>query len=111
MAHVIEMPDLMRGRELRRIVWGDVAGTVSGDHAKVGWLRTKLAEPAPLRFGEVYGSLDLLDPRHRAEDFLALLWIACPSAAAWARGRGSRWRCGASARRRDVAPLPEGHVA
>ena len=33
--HVITIPDLMAGRELRTIVWDDEAGTVEGTHSDI----------------------------------------------------------------------------
>ena len=111
MMHVILMPDLILGREERRVAWDDEAGTVSGDHSSVPWLQEQLDEPAPLVLGAIFGSVALQDPRRRAEDFLALLNHACPSAQeqrgmrlprALRRARPTPW---------DVAPLPPGAVA
>ncbi len=74
MRHAIKMQDVMRGRELRTIVWDDEAGTVDGDHWDVQWLRETLARPAPVRLSDVAIHVTLRDPAHSAPDFLALIF-------------------------------------
>ena len=60
----------MVGREPRRIVWDDEAGTVDGDHSDVPFLRVVLAGPFPHVSGCEAGSLTLRDLAHDAADFL-----------------------------------------
>ena len=73
MIHTILLPDIFRGRELRTVTWDDEAGTVGGDHHDVPWLREQLDAPRPLVQRAVWGRRTLVDPAHRAEDFLALM--------------------------------------
>ena len=74
MRHEIHIADVMRGREPALILWDDVAGTVDGAHSAVPALQRHLASSPPVRLGDIIGELVLRDPRHRPEDFLALLW-------------------------------------
>ncbi len=73
--HEIRLPDRVRDRELRTISWDDEAGTVSGDHFKVEYLRDILAAPKPVTVGGVGATWDLEDPGHRPEEFLVLLYM------------------------------------
>ena len=72
--HAIKMQDVMRGREVRTIVWDDEAGTVDGDHWDVQWLQSMLDRPAPVRLTDVAIHVTLRDPAHSTPDFLALLF-------------------------------------
>ncbi len=65
----------MRGRELRTIVWDDEAGTVAGDHSKVGSFRRVFAADKPVTIGDEGGTWDLVDPAHDPVEFLAILHI------------------------------------
>ena len=72
--HTIEMPDRLRGRELRTIVWDDEAGTVTGTHSEVPWLVEMLAKPRPVLIPlPEHEPLALHDPSHDRGEFLALL--------------------------------------
>ena len=71
--HTIKMPDWMRGRELRTVVWDDEAGTVTGDHSEVPWLQETLAREMPLDLGTEGGNFIVTDPAHDPADFLAVL--------------------------------------
>ena len=73
MIHSIRMPDGLNGRELREIVWDDVAGTVSGDHGAVPRIQQLLDKPAPLDFSGDGQKLVLKDPAHDPADFLRVL--------------------------------------
>ena len=76
-AHLIMLPDFMAGRELRRIVWDDEAGTVDGDHSRVPWMREVLAREMPVSLGGEQGLERVLhDPAHTPSEFLWLLWSA-----------------------------------
>ena len=86
--HTIVMPDWMRGRELRTVIWDDEAGTVSGDHYDVRWLREMLAKPTPLMlYHQETEPLALHDPAHDAGEFLALLGEAYWPILDWDRDR------------------------
>ena len=72
--HTINMPDRLRGRELRTIIWDDSAGTVTGTHSRVPWLAEMLAKPRPVMLPmHEGGPLPLHDPSHDPGEFLALL--------------------------------------
>ena len=74
--HTIMLPDLMRGRELRSIVWDDEAGTVSGDHYRVvdGDIQRILDRPKPMKVGGPWGYWKLDDPAHDPAEFLVVLY-------------------------------------
>ena len=109
--HRITLPDVMRGREPRTILWDDVAGTVDGDHFVVRRLRERLAEPPPLVQPCVIGSRTLRDPAHDPGDFKALLTtvMQCPSA--WSYDDLPEPLRSAETPAWDVNPLPEGALA
>ena len=77
--HTIMLPDRMRGRELRSIVWDDEAGTVSGDHYRVvdGSIQRKLDRPKPMEVGGPWGYWKLHDPAHDPAEFLIVLRQFC----------------------------------
>ena len=74
-AHTILLPDMMRGRALRSIVWDDQAGTVEGEHYDVDWIRDVIQQSAegPVTVGDPGGTWDLRDPGHDPAEFLVLL--------------------------------------
>ncbi len=57
---------------MARIVWDDAAGTVAGDHSHLPQIRDAIGN-GPLSLGCPHGSVELLDPAHSPEDFLAAL--------------------------------------
>ena len=69
------LPDWLRGRELRSIVWDDLAGTVEGDHQGIGYIRLMLDEPKPVVAGDPGRIWSLSNPAHNPSEFLALLGI------------------------------------
>ena len=71
--HIIEMPDWMRGRELRTVVWDDEAGTVSGDHSDVPWLLEMIGKPTPWIFPQPDSTVQLRNPAHDPAEFVFLL--------------------------------------
>ena len=72
--HTIEIPDSMAGRELRRIVWNDETGEVSGDHSDIRAIRATI-EAAPVE-RDSGGRVWLLeDPGHNPAEFLTMLSI------------------------------------
>ena len=73
MRHAVVRFDALRGREPRRIVWDDEAGTVDGDHSDVPELRRILVGPLPHVVPSFFGTLTLHDPARSAADFVALL--------------------------------------
>lgn len=75
--HTILLPDMMRGRALRSIVWNDQAGTVEGDHYRVATIRDIIRQSAegPVTVGDPGGTWDLRDPGHDPAEFLVLLGI------------------------------------
>ena len=73
--HTIDMPDIMAGEELRRIVWDDEAGTVSGDHSEVGFIQSSIAA-GPVDRGDGGRIWRLRDPGRDPAEFLVLLWLA-----------------------------------
>ena len=73
--HSLLIPDRLRGRELRSIIWDDEAGTVEGDHSKVAEFRRVFAADKPVRIGNPGGKWDLVDPAHDPAEFLAVLRI------------------------------------
>ena len=76
--HTIMLPDRMRGRELRSIVWDDEAGTVSGDHYDVDEnIRRILERPKPMEVGGPWGYWKLQDPAHDPAEFLVVLYQFC----------------------------------
>lgn len=76
MIHELNIPDVLRGRELRRIAWDDETGAVEGDHSQVLLLQQRIAE-APVTIRAVWGQLALQDPGRNASDFVALLDHEC----------------------------------
>ena len=72
--HTLGIPDRMRGRELRSIVWDDEAGTVAGDHSEVDSFRRVFAADKPVTVGDTGLAWDLVDPAHDPAQFLAVLW-------------------------------------
>ena len=74
--HTIMLPDRMRGREPRSVVWDDEAGTVTGEHSDVPWMQEVLAQPTPVDFSDEGRELFLLDPAHDPADFWHLLLVA-----------------------------------
>ena len=74
--HTIMLPDRMRGREPRSIVWDDEAGTVTGEHSGVPLMQKILAAPTPVDCSDVGLVLFLLDPAHDPADFWWLLYGA-----------------------------------
>ena len=73
--HTIMLPDRLRGRELRSIVWDDLAGTVEGDHHDIGYIRRMFDEPKPVTVGDPGRIWGLSDPAHNPTEFLVLLSI------------------------------------
>ena len=71
--HRITMPDWMRGREPRTIIWDDEAGTVVGDHYELTYIRERFEAPKPVTIGGPWGMWDLVDPAHDPVEFLTLL--------------------------------------
>lgn len=71
--HTIMLPDRMRGREPRSVIWDDDAGTVEGDHYWVPWMQQTLASAPPVVHEHWAGTLTLRDPAHDPADFLCLL--------------------------------------
>ena len=71
--HRITMPDRMRGREPRTIIWDDEAGTVTGDHSDIAHIRERFDAPKPVTIGGPWGMWDLVDPAHDPVEFLTLL--------------------------------------
>lgn len=75
--HTILLPDYMRGREPRSVIWDDEAGTVEGEHSDVPWMQRILAAPTP--YDGLSGTgriLSLEDPAHDPRDFVWLLGTA-----------------------------------
>ena len=70
--HTIVIPDRLRGREPRTIIWDDAAGTVDGTHSQMPHLRQRFEEPKPVQIGDL-GVSSLQDPAHDPSKFLALL--------------------------------------
>ena len=71
--HTIMLPDRVRGREPRAIVWDDDAGTVAGSHFDIPWFRKVFAASKPVTVGDPGRTWDLLDPAHDPSEFLLLL--------------------------------------
>ncbi len=72
--HTIEIPDIAAGDELRRIVWNDETGEVSGDHSDVRSILSTI-EAAPVERGNG-GLIWLLeDPGRNPAEFLTMLYI------------------------------------
>ena len=71
--HTIAMPDIMRGEELRTIVWDDEAGTVRGQHSEIPWLRQVIGAEKPVTVGHPGRTWDLRDPAHDPAELLVLL--------------------------------------
>ncbi len=71
--HTIMLPDRMRGREPRSVIWDDEKGTVTGEHYEVPWMQEILAKPTPVDFSNDEMEIHLLDPAHDPRDFLWLL--------------------------------------
>ena len=71
--HTIMLPDRMRGREPRSVIWDDEAGTVTGEHSRVPWMQELLARPTPLDASSEGMVLFLQDPAHDPRDFLHIL--------------------------------------
>ena len=71
--HTIMFPDWRRGREPRRIVWDDEAGTVEGDHSQISLIREALDEPIPLVLNDEAATWTIEDPAHDPTDFLTML--------------------------------------
>ena len=74
--HTILLPDRMRGREPRSVIWDDEAGTVEGEHSDVPWMQHVLAAPTPYDLSTEGRILFLEDPAHDPRDFLWLLDVA-----------------------------------
>ena len=72
--HTIDMPDIMAGEQLRRIVWDDETGAVSGDHSEVGFIQSSIAA-APVDRGDGGRIWRLRDPGRDPAEFLVLLWL------------------------------------
>ncbi len=73
--HEIRLPDSARVREFRTISWDDEAGTISGDHFNVAYLRDVLAALKPVIVGGVDTTWDLAEPGRRPEEFLVFLYM------------------------------------
>ena len=75
--HTILLPDAMRGRALRSIVWDNQAGTVEGEHYEIAWIRDVIRQSAegPVTVGDPGGTWDLRDPGHDPAEFLVLLGL------------------------------------
>ena len=72
--HTILLPDRMRGREARSVLWDDEAGTVEGEHSDVPWMQRVLATPTPYDgLSGVGREFILEDPAHDPRGFLWLL--------------------------------------
>ena len=78
--HAILLPDVMRGRELRSIVWDDETGGVEGEHYDVAWIRDVIrrSEAGPVTVGNPGGTWDLRDPAHDPAEFLTLIEVCIP---------------------------------
>ena len=74
--HTIMLPDWMRGREPRSVVWDDEAGTVEGEHSGVPWMQRVFAMPTPVDFSIEGLEVFLADPAHDPADFWHLLIIS-----------------------------------
>lgn len=72
--HPIEIPDIMAGDSLRRIVWNDETGEVSGDHFNVRRIRATI-EAAPVERGDGGRVWLLEDPGRNPAEFLTMLSI------------------------------------
>ena len=70
--HTIRIPDRLYGREMRTILWDDVAGTVEGDHSEIPDMQRVFAAPKPVTYGAGI-AWDLHDPAHDPSEFLVLL--------------------------------------
>lgn len=81
MMHHLDLPDYRAGRELRRIVWDDEAGTVQGTHSAVELIGSVFDQAAhgPIDFGCEWGEYILNDPAHNPSDFLAVVFRHCLS--------------------------------
>ncbi len=73
--HTIDIPDILAGDELRRIVWNDETGEVSGDHSDVRFIQSTI-EAAPVDRGDGGRIWRLEDPGRNPEEFLVLIWLA-----------------------------------
>ncbi len=73
--HRINLPDMLYGREMRTVIWDDVAGTVAGTHSDVPDMQRDLALPTPLDCSSEGRVLYLHDPAHDPADFLWLLGL------------------------------------
>ncbi len=73
--HRIQYPDLMRGRELRTIIWDDVAGAVDGDHSRISYIRKVIEETkkGPVNVSCIPVGVLVTDPAHYPKDFLTVL--------------------------------------
>ena len=77
--HVITMPDDERGWEPRDIVWDSDAGTVTGGHSGIPYLRKLIREAVADggKFQMIHGHFQLSeDPWRSPADFLLLLRFA-----------------------------------
>ena len=74
--HVIALPDMLHGDELRAILWDDEAGTVSGTHSGLPDIRRTLDAPKPVTVGVADRTWSLRDPAHDPAELLVLLYIA-----------------------------------
>lgn len=73
---IIRIPDRMRGRGLRSVLWDAEPGTVDGDHDQVEFVRQTLAADNPVTVGDQGGTWDLADLGHDPVEFLTPLGIA-----------------------------------
>ena len=73
--HTITLPDGMRSDDLRTIVWDDEAGTVSGTHYNLPYIRRIFAAPKPVEVGVCGRVWRLRDPAHDPAEFLVLLEV------------------------------------
>ncbi|MYH89254.1 MAG: hypothetical protein F4128_00090 [Gammaproteobacteria bacterium] len=73
--HTIDIPDIMVGEELRRIVWDDEARAVSGNHSRVPDIQAAIVA-APVDRGDGGRIWRLRDPGRDPAEFLVLLWLA-----------------------------------
>lgn len=74
--HIITLPDGIGSDDLRTIVWDDEAGTVSGTHHNLPYIRRIFAAPKPVEVGVCGRVWRLRDPAHDPAEFLVLLYIS-----------------------------------
>ncbi len=72
--HRILIPDGMRSRKRRLILWDDKAGTVEGDHFTIPYIRQIFERPMPTQVGD-NNYWTISDPAHHPGEFKILLRV------------------------------------